>query len=308
MLKIEEIQVFVQIVDSATITAAAEQLKLAKSAVSRRLSELEARLGVELFHRTTRKMSLTDSGHAFYQRCLQILDDLAEAEYSVSQLHREIRGGIKVAAPLSFGLMHVGPALIEFQQQHPGIKFDIDFNDREVDLIQEGFDVGIRIAELKDSSLIARKLAELSLTVCASPEYIRKHGEPGSPEDLQQHACISYSYLSRPDRWEFLDQQGKPVSVNINKTITANNGSFMRDAAVAGLGIIRQPTFIAYEYIANGMLVPVLQDYKITPINAYAIYPPTRHLSKRVRQFVDFLATRFANQPYCQHCESGREQ
>ena len=306
MLKTEEILTFIQIVNSGTITAAAEQLQLAKSAVSRRLAELEEHLGVELFHRSTRKLSLTDSGRVFYQRCVPILDDLTEAEHSVSQLHQEIAGQIKVAAPLSFGVMHLGPAIIEFQRQHPGITFDIDFNDREVDLIQEGFDVGIRIARLKDSSLIARRLADLSMVACASPDYLREHGEPKTPEALQQHACITYSNNPRPDQWDFWDKQNSLISVNVNNTMSANNGEFMRNAAVAGLGVIRQPTFIAYEYIASGKLIPVLQDYKAAPINAYAIYPPTRHLSRRVRQFVDFLADRFEDQPYWEQCLAGK--
>jgi DNA-binding transcriptional LysR family regulator len=302
MLKTEEMQAFVQIVNSGTITAAAEQLQLAKSAVSRRLSELEEHIGVELFHRSTRKLSLTDSGRVFYERCVQILDDLTEAENSVSASHRELRGLIKLAAPLSFGVMHLGPAMIAFQQQHPGIHFDIDFNDREVDLIHEGFDVGIRIAELKDSSLIARKLAAISMVTCASPAYLREHGEPQSPAALEEHDCLTYSYLARPEQWRFIDKQGNAISVNANEIMTSNNGGFMRDAAVAGLGIIRQPTFIAYEDIARGDLVPILTDYTSSPRNAYAIYPPTRHLSQRVRQFVDFLVERFEEQPYWENC------
>jgi len=302
MLKTEEIQAFIQIVNSGTITAAAGQLQLAKSAVSRRLSELEEQLGVELFHRTTRKLSLTDSGRAFYERCVQILDDLTEAEHSVSESHREIRGKIKIAVPLTFGVMHLGPAIIDFQRQHPDIHFDIDFNDREVDLIQEGFDVGIRIANLKDSSLIARKLAEISLPVCASPAYLLEHGEPQTPDDLQEHACITYSYLEHPDLWSFHDKAGKQVSVKVNNSMSANNGLFMLDAATAGLGVIRHPAFIAYEEIAAGKLVPILQEYAAESVNAYAIYPPTRHLSQRVRQFVDFLAERFSGKPYWEEC------
>ena len=302
MLKTEEMQAFVQIVNSGTITAAAEQMQLAKSAVSRRLSELEEQLGVELFLRSTRKLSLTDSGRAFYERSAQILDDLTEAENSVSASHREIRGQVKLAAPLSFGVMHLGPAMIAFQQQHPGIHFDIDFNDREVDLIREGFDVGIRIAELKDSSLIARKLAAISLVTCASPAYLREHGEPQRPSELEEHACLTYSYLDRPEQWRFIDKQGNASSVDVNEIMVSNNGSFMRDVAVAGVGIVRQPTFIAHEYIARGDLVPILTDYKSSPLNAYAIYPPTRHLSQRVRQFVDFLVDRFEGQPYWEKC------
>lgn len=302
MLKTEEMLAFVQIVNSGTITAAAEQLQLAKSAVSRRLAELEEQLGVELFHRTTRKLSLTDSGRAFYERCVQILDDLTEAESAVSASHREIRGKLRVAAPLSFGVMHLGPAMIAFAQQHPGVEFDIDFNDREVDLIREGFDVGIRIADLKDSSLIARRLASISMVTCASPAYLREYGEPLTPNELQDHACLTYSYLERPDQWRFIDKAGKEISVKVNNVLQSNNGAFMRDAAVAGIGIVRQPTFIAHEYIARGDLVPILTGYNSAALNAYAIYPPTRHLSQRVRQFVDYLLERFEGKPYWENC------
>lgn len=302
MLKTEEMQTFVQVASSGSITSAAAHLQIAKSAVSRRLSEMEDKLGVELFHRSTRKLSLTDSGHNFYLRCVDILENLTEAEISVTQSHQEIRGRIKVAAPLSFGLMHLGPAIIEFQRLHPGISFEIDFNDRVIDLMEENFDLGIRIAHLKDSSLMARKLAELSTVVCASPEYLLKHGSPKTPQDLLQHDCIVYSYLERPDQWEFLDKNKKLTKINVNRSITANNGEFMRDAAIAGLGILRQPTFIAYEDINAGKLVPILQDYTSTLINAYAIYPPTRHLSQRVRQFIDFLVERYAGQPYWEQC------
>jgi len=304
MLKTEEIEVFTQIVDRGTITAAAEHLQLAKSAVSRRLSELEEKLGVELFHRSTRKINLTDSGLAFYQRCTQILDDLIEAEFSVTQSHQEIRGKIKIAAPLSFGLMHLAPAIIDFKKLHPAVTFDIDFSDREVDLIQEGFDVAVRIAELKDSSLIARKLAELSTVVCASPEYLSQHGEPKTPEELEQHDCITYSYLEQPELWNFLDKNGSSIAITVQQIIRVNNGEFMRDAAAEGLGIIRQPTFISYKDIAAGKLRPILQEYTSAPVNVYAIYPPTRHLSQRVRQFIDFLAERYAGKPCWERCLS----
>lgn len=302
MLKTEEIQAFTQIVDSATITAAAERLGLAKSAVSRRLAELEDQLGVELFHRSTRKLSLTDSGRALYERCVRILDDLEEAEHAVSQSHHELSGQLRVAAPLSFGIMHLGPAVIEFQQQHPHVDFDIDFNDREIDLIQEGYDVGIRIAKLKDSSLIARKLATVSTVVCASPQYLQQHGEPTTLEQLSKHRCLTYSYLDHPELWHFIDRNGEPVTVKVTKAIQANNGNFSRDAAISGLGIVRQPTFIAYQAIMKGELIPILKDYHVAEINIYAIYPPTRHLSQRVRQFIDFLVERFAGNPYWEQC------
>lgn len=302
MLKTEEIQAFIQIVDSGTITAAAEQLRVAKSAVSRRLSELEEQLGVELFHRSTRKLNLTDSGRLFYQRCVIILDEITEAEFSVSQSHKEISGQLKIAVPHSFGVMHLASAIVDFQKQHPAISFDIDLNDREVDLIQEGFDIAIRIGTLKDSSLIARKLAELSTVVCASPKYLHEHGEPIIVEELKQHHCITYSYLEHPDQWNFIDTENKMHKIKINKTMQVNNGEFMRDMAIAGLGVIRQPTFIAYADISSGKLVPILKNYLSTPLNLYAIYPPTRHLSQKVRLFIDFLVERYMGQPYWERC------
>lgn len=302
MLKTEEIQAFVHIVEAATITAAAERLSLAKSAVSRRLSELEAQLGVELFHRTTRKLVLTESGQGFYTRCVQILTDLEEAEHAVSQAHHELSGQLRVAAPLSFGVMHLGPAIIEFQKLHPKLNFDIDFNDRQIDLIQEGFDVGIRIANLKDSSLIARKLAKVSTVVCASPGYIEQYSAPATPVELVKHPCFTYSYLDNPSHWSFIDKQGDEQIVKVPKLMQANNGTFLSSAAIAGLGIVRQPTFIAYEAIARGELIPILQDYTVAEVNAYAIYPPTRHLSQRVRRFIDFLVERFSGEPYWEQC------
>jgi len=304
MLKTEELQAFVQIVDARTITAAAERLGLAKSAVSRRLSELEDDLGVELFHRTTRKLTLTDSGRGFYQRSIRILADLNEAQDAVSQAHHELNGQLRIAAPFSFGMLHLGPAIIEFQQRHPKIKFDIDFNDRQIDLIQEGFDLGIRIADLKDSSLIARKLASVSTVVCASPDYLKTHGTPTTPEDLAEHPCITYSYLDYPNQWTFVDLQGQIQTITVPKLMQVNNGDFMRRAAIADLGVLRQPTFIAYESIAKGELIPILEDYTIPSINAYAIYPPTRHLSQRVRTFIDFLVERFEGVPYWEKCMS----
>jgi len=298
VIKTEEIQTFVNIVEAATITAAAERLSLAKSAVSRRLSELEEQLGVELFHRTTRRLVLTESGQGFYTRCVQILADLEEAEHAVSQAHQELSGQLRIAAPLSFGVMHLGPAIIEFKKLHPKLNFDIDFNDRQIDLIQEGFDIGIRIANLKDSSLISRKLAKISMVICASPDYIKHHGAPATPEELVNHPCFTYSYLDNPGHWSFFDKQNNEQVIKVPKFTQANNGTFINDAAIAGLGIVRQPTFIAYKAIANGELIPILQDYSVASVNAYAIYPPTRHLSQRVRCFIDFLVERFSGEPY----------
>ena len=280
------------------MTAAANQLELAKSAISRRLAELEQRLGVELFHRTTRKMTLTDTGRGFYERSRRILDDLSEAEHAVSQAHHELSGVLRIAAPLTFGLLHLGPAITEFATRHPGLQFDLDFNDRQIDLVQEGFDLGIRIAELRDSSLIARKLAEIHSVLCASPSYLNKYGTPQTPEDLLKHRCLEYSYVPPDEQWSFIDETGKIIRLKPVFALRANNGNYLRDAAIAGLGILHQPTFIAYQSIRNGELQPILQNYRFRVVNAYAIYPPTRHLSQRVRRFIDFLVERFSGTPY----------
>lgn len=298
MSKFDEIQAFTQIVESGSITAAAERLAVAKSAVSRRLAELEARLGVELFHRTTRKLTLTDSGHGFYERMVRILTDLQEAEDAVCQAHHELRGPLKIAAPLTFGLHHLGPAINDFIRAHPQIEATIDFNDRQVDVIQEGFDVAVRIAQLGDSSLIARRLAGITMVTCASPAYLRAHGTPATPEDLTAHQCLTYSYQDTPNMWRYRDQSGNDIEVRIHPHVEANNGDYLTSTAIAGHGIVRQPRFIAYEAIARGELVPILTDYVIPAVNAYAIYPPTRHLSQRVRAFVDFLVARYAGTPY----------
>ena len=297
-----DMQTFVILVETGSISRTAERLSVAKSAVSRRLSDLEARLGVQLFQRTTRKLHLTDSGQSFYERAVRILCDLDEAEQAVAQAHTELSGTLRVALPLSFGLQHMGPAITEFMQAHPGVQFELDFNDRKLDLIQEGLDVAIRIGQLEDSSLIARPLATINSVICASPGYLQAHGTPTQPQDLQQHACLLYSNLPDPQQWVFHNAGGEAIKVKVPATLKANNGDYLRAAAVAGQGIVYLPTFIAYLDIERGQLVPLLADYRLREARAYAVYPQTRHLSQRVRAFVDFLVQRFAGLPYWDEC------
>ena len=284
---------FVRVVEAGGISAAADRMDVAKSVVSRRLKELEEHLGVELFHRTTRQMNLTDSGRAFYQQSVRILADILEAEHATSQFHGALKGNLKVAVPLSFGLMHLGPAITAFLQTHPDIEFDLDFNDRQVDLLAEGFDLAIRIASLPDSSLIARRLAPIQAVMCASPAYLQHMGTPQAPEELIQHRCLVYNLISNSDNWNVYDATGQLLKTRIIPYLKASNGEFLRDAAVDGLGIVLLPAFIVYREIERGALVPVLTGYHYTQLAAYAIYPQTRHLSQRVRAFVDFLSQRF---------------
>jgi len=293
---------FTRVVEAGSISGAAERLGVAKSAVSRRLKELEEHLGVELFHRTTRRMNLTDTGRAFYQQSVRILEDILEAELATSQAHGTLKGSLKVALPSSFGLMHMGPAINEFLQIHPQIVFDLDFNDRQVDLMQEGFDLAIRIASLPDSSLIARRLAPVQHVLCASPDYLEKHGTPQSPDDLPNHQCLTYSLLHDHQTWTFTDKNNQECKITMIPHIKASAGEFLRDAAVNGQGIVFLPTFIVYKEIEYGTLLPLLNEYHPWQIDAYAVYPQTRHLSQRVRAFVDFLVKRFEGIPYWDLC------
>jgi len=302
MDRFENMGAFIRVVETGSISRAADRLGVAKSAVSRRLKELEEHLGVELFHRTTRKMNLTDTGRAFYHQSVRILEDVLEAEHATSQAHGELKGSLRIALPSTFGLMHMGPAINEFLQINPQIEFDLDFNDREVDLIEEGFDLAIRIANLPDSSLIARRLASIQTVICASPAYLEDKGMPQTPDELIDHQCLVYSLLRDFDYWSLTDSNGREIKTKIHPYLKASTGEFLRDAAVEGQGIIFIPSFIAYKEIEQGDLVPVLKDYKAPQIDAYAMYPQTRHLSQRVRAFVDFLVKRFDGTPYWDLC------
>jgi len=298
MDRFADMKMFVAVVEAGSISAAAERLEVAKSAVSRRLSDLEARLGAELMHRTTRRLGLTDSGRALFERAQRLLADLEEAEQAVSQAHGAIRGRLKVALPLSFGLLYLAPLINEFMRLHPELEFELDFNDRQIDLMQEGFDLAIRIAKLPDSSLIARRLAPIRHALCASSDYLARHGTPLRAADLAGHAGLAYSNLANPGLWHYVGPDGQPGSVQVPVKLRANNGDFLCRAAIAGQGVILHPTFYLKDALRTGALLPLLTDHLWPELNAYAVYPSTRHLSRRVRAFVDFLAEKLAGEPY----------
>jgi DNA-binding transcriptional LysR family regulator len=293
-----EIETFVQVAESGGIGTAAERLGVAKSAVSRRLKDLEERLGVRLVNRTTRQLSLTDTGKSYYERAAQILADLEDADQTAAAVHGALSGRLKVAAPQSFGVMHLTPAVTTFLEAHPELWIDLDLNDRRVDLVNEGFDIAVRIGQLEDSSLIARRLAPVRNIVCASPAYLEKHGTPRRPEDLMDHAYLRYSNVPERRVFAWIDEQGRERVVNPRARFVANNGNMLMAAAEAGLGIISQPTFLVYESIRDGSLVPILTDIEWWQLGAYALYPPGRHLSAKVRAFVDHLGASFGDPPY----------
>ncbi len=306
MHRFQDLQAFVAVVEAGSFTAAAERLDIAKSAISRRVSALEERLGVQLIRRTTRRLNLTETGQSFYERSSRILADLEEAESAVAQEHGELRGRLKVALPLSFGVRHMSGPIAEFGRRHPRVEFDLDLNDRRIDLLEEGVDVAVRIGKLSDSTLIARRLFDARTVACASPAFLDKHGVPETPADLKGAPCLAYANLPDPSRWVCTDIHGERYEIDVDVVMTASSGDFLCSAAAEGLGFAMQPTFIAGDAIGRGLLVPVLTEYEWPVTPAYAVYPPTRHLSYRVREFIDFLAERFSGLPYwdrdCQEC------
>lgn len=297
MGQLEDIQVFIRVVEAGGIGKAAEQLNIAKSAVSRRLSELEERLETKLLNRTTRKSSLTEAGRLYYEKSLHLVEAVAEMNCQVVSENAQLEGSLKLAAPLSFGLEHLSPVLDQFAQAHPKLTLNIDFSDRHVDLVEEGYDLAIRIADLKDSRLQARRLVPIRMLVCASPEYLKKHGTPQTIDELKQHKVLMY-VSDRALNWPFIDPDGKEVLVNLQGQVYSNNGDFLLNMAKAGHGILMQPTFITWKALAMGEVVPILTDYQIPTFSAYAVYPQNRYLSHKARVFIDFLVERFGDNAY----------
>jgi DNA-binding transcriptional LysR family regulator len=297
---LEDMTVFVRAVEAASFSGAAQRLGLAKSVVSRRIRSLEATLGTSLFHRTTRRLSLTETGQAYYERARRILADIIEAEEVARRLQSELKGTLKVAAPMSFGLLHLSRAVADFLVAHPQLEIDLDLNDRRVDLVNEGHDLAIRIGKLADSSLIARRLAPCRHVVCASPAYLQARGEPRSPEELEddRHDCLLYRNRTISNEWRFrIGGEWRSLRVRATR-LGVNNGDVLRDAAIAGIGLVVLPTFIVSEALRRGDLKAVLCDFELDDPAINAVWPPNRELSAKVRAFVDFLSERFGGTPY----------
>lgn len=267
---------------------------MSKAMVSKYVAVLEDHLGTRLLNRTTRRLSLTESGQVYYERCLQIIADVAEAEQAAGQLTAIPRGTLKIAMPVSFGTIKIGPLITEYVRQYPEVKLDIALADRKVDLIDEGFDLAIRIGSLPESGLIARKLAVDRTAICAAPAYLKQHGTPHKPEDLRRHACLNYTYASSGDEW-YLKNDREELVVPTSGPIKVNNGDMLRLAALSGGGIIWQPRFIVEDDLRTGGLVEVLTNYSTAELGIYAIYPSRKHLSAKVRTFVDFLVDKLGS-------------
>jgi DNA-binding transcriptional LysR family regulator len=283
------VQVFAQVVESGGFAKAAERLGLSTTATSRHVAELEAHLQTRLLNRTTRRVSLTESGQAFYERAVQILSDLEEAEQEAARAAVVPRGTIKLTTSVAFGVRHVAPAIAAFLAQHPEVKFDVSLSERIVDLVEEGFDLGIRIGGTGTENIVARRLGETRLVPCASPDYLARRGAPRTPEDLEKHNCLTYEYLAPRNLWRFRDPAGGERAVRVSGTLHANSGDFIAEAAARGAGIVLEPAFIVAADVRAGRLVPLLQEFEPAPVPVYAVYPSRKHLSAKVRLFVDFL-------------------
>jgi DNA-binding transcriptional LysR family regulator len=297
MDRLRAFEVFTTVVSQGSFTRAANKLETSPANVTRYVNQLEEALGARLLNRTSRKLSLTETGKMLYERALSILEDVAEAEAVASTATIQPRGRLRINAPLSFGILHLAPLWPRFVHRYPEIELDISLVDRVVDLVEEGYDLAVRISRGGSPALVSRKLATTRHLICASPHYLKRRGKPASPDDLKDHVCIAYTYSDSADEWRLLDASGKAHSVAVPQLMQTNNGDTARAAALAGLGIIRQPTFLVGEDVRQGRLVPLLTGYRLSEIDVLAVYPSRRHLSAKVRVMVDFLVEAFRGTP-----------
>ncbi len=298
MNEFEQLRCFVAVVEAGSASKAAQSMDVAVSAVSRRLKELEKQLNSQLIQRTTRTMHLTEQGERFYKHSRQILDALESAKEDVTKQAKSLSGKIKIACPVSFGVAHVVPAIANFKLAHPDIEFELDMNDKRLDLVESGLDMAIRIGSLQDSTYKARKLTHFQHVVCASPDLIAKYGLPSKPTDLANFPALCYGNLHAPEVWEFRCSNGSRGNVRVNSTMQISNGDALRECAIAGLGIICEPSFIVNNAITKKLLVPILTDFSWYGMDIYAIYPGTQFVSTRVRKLIDHLAMHFGQKPY----------
>jgi DNA-binding transcriptional LysR family regulator len=292
MDKLESLRAFVKVVQHGGLSAAARDLRLSRSAVSKYLIDLETDLGVQLLVRTTRNASPTENGLAYYERVVAILSEIDEADAAVGSLQAEPRGILRVNAPMSFGTLHLGTAIADFMEKYPELKIQLVLSDELIDPVREGFDVTLRIADLSSSSLIARKILPAPRVICASPSYLQRRGTPQHPDELREHECLTYGHLATGHQWKLTGPDGDHW-IQIPWTLCTNNAEVLRDAAVKGRGLALLPTFIAGDDLQTGALMTVLKEYKAPEISVYVIYSQTKHLSVKIRVFIDFLVERF---------------
>ena len=295
--KFDSLQAFVKVVEAGGFAAAARQMNLSRSAVNKLVINLENHLGVQLLQRSTRRVSPTPTGLAFYDRCVEILADLTSAEAAVTQLQAEPKGNLRINAPMSFGMSHLAPVVVEFMAQYPNLRVQLTLEDRFVDPIAEGFDVTVRIATPPDSAaVVVHALAEVPQWLCAAPAYLEQSSQPQHLRELHNHSCLHYGYLTSGNQWKVRGQDGEQA-VTIQGSLCSNNGEVLREAAIAGLGIVMLPEFLVHAALKSGQLVRVLPSYTPTTLALCVIYPANRHLSTKVRLFTGFLRDRVTTMP-----------
>ncbi len=287
-----EMQTFVAVVDAGSFVGAADALQMSKTAVSRVVGALEARLGTRLLQRTTRRLSLTPEGALFVERCRELLDGVRDAEAELSTRTGEVIGELRLSAPVTFGLDHLAPLWPAFMARHPRLTLDVTLTDRFVDLVDEGVDLAVRIGQLQASSLVSRRLASTRLVLCASPEYLARHGTPRTPADLAGHTTFAYKLLASGDQWPFEGPDG-PLTVKVNPRMRSNSGDSCCVAALQHQGIVLQPSFMVSPHLASGALVELLADHRSRELGIHAVWPSRRQLAPKVRLMVEYLAAAF---------------
>lgn len=289
MLAWEGMCEFVSVAEQGSFTRAAKQLALSVAHISRQVTRLEARLGTQLLYRTTRQVTLTETGQLYLQHCRQLLEGLAVAEQALSQHLAQPQGSLKITAPLAYGESHIAPLVTRFGRQYPALEINLQLSNQVLDLVHEGYDLAIRIGHLPDSSLVARRLASRRQYICASPAYLASHGIPNTLAELEQHNCL----LGSNDAWH-VQEQGRRRLLRVHGKLRCNNGHVLADAALQGVGIVQLPDYYVARHLQSGALVALLSAYQEADEGIWALYPANRQLSPKVRMLVDFLAANLA--------------
>jgi DNA-binding transcriptional LysR family regulator len=297
MDKLHCMEIFARVVEAESYTEAAEKLGMSRSAVSKRVMQLEADLNVRLLNRTTRRVMPTEAGLAYYERCMRIFLEASEADRLVKRLHADPQGTLMINAPVSFGIHHLGSAIAEFAAHHPDLNLSVSLSDRFTNLAEEGCDVAIRVAKQVDPGLIAERIAPVRVVLAAAPSYLERIGAPSAPKDLVNHSCLHYTYLASRDIWNFIGPDGAHT-IRVASRITANNGEVLLQAALSGLGIAHLPTFLVHRELASGQLQIAMPEYKIPEISLFAVHRPSRQSSGMVRLLVEHLRECFGPEPY----------
>jgi len=290
-------QVFTKVVDLKSFAKAADMLNLSRGMASRYVAQVEEHLGVRLINRTTRHLSLTEAGVTYYHQAVQILSLVAETEYVAANDAATPRGTLRITSSTAFGGNLLGEAISAYLQRHPLVKVDTMLCERTVDLIDEGFDLAIRVADSIAPGLVARSFTSVRFVVCAAPDYLSRHGTPTHPRELADHNCLTFEESTAPNEWRF-KRNGETATVKVQGSFHGNNGNILCNAAAGSLGVVYQPSFLAHELLRCGRLVRLFPDWETDTFNAYAVYPHRKFLSPKVRSFIDFIVEYFGPQPY----------